>query len=134
MREFPFALDARLHAAAQMIRPQSRVVDVGTDHAYLPVWLVKREICREATGVDINEKPLQKARRTVEKYRVEDRVHLVLSDGLKGVAPDGFDDIVIAGMGGESIADIIENAEWLKNPQKRLILQPMTNAHRLCCM
>ncbi len=107
------------------------MVDVGTDHAYLPVWLTRRGICPHAIGVDIRPQPLSRARETAEKYRAEDLVDLRLSDGLDQVSAHEVDDIVVAGMGGEVIAGILEAAPWLRDKEKRLVLQPMSRAECL---
>ena len=131
MREYPFQLDARLKALADFVRPGAKVADVGTDHAYLPVWLVRKGVATSAVAVDINKKPLQKAVETANKYRAGELVEPRLSDGLDAVAPHEADDVIIAGMGGEQICRIIDRAKWLLCAQKRLILQPMTMAHKL---
>ena len=75
--------------------------------------------------------PLQKAAFNIRRYNVGKQVDARLSDGLELIFPNEADDIVIAGMGGELIADIIEKAPWLKDVQKHLILQPMTSAPEL---
>nr|WP_317412487.1 class I SAM-dependent methyltransferase [uncultured Solibaculum sp.] len=131
MKEHPFLLDSRLSQCADFVRPGSRMVDVGTDHAYLPVWLTRRGICPHAIGVDIRPQPLARAKETVEKYRAEDLVELRLSDGLHKVLAHEAEDIVMAGMGGEVIAGILEEASWIQDPEKRLILQPMSRAECL---
>ena len=107
------------------------MVDVGTDHAYLPGWLTRRGICPHAIGVDIRPQPLARAKETVEKYRAGDLVELRLSDGLSEVLAHEVEDIVIAGMGGEVIAGILEAAPWIRDKEKRLILQPMSRAECL---
>lgn len=100
--------------------------DVGTDHGYLPCYLVKNQIAERAVAADVNEKPLQTAARTIAQYGLQDKVKTVLSDGLAQIGEAEADDIVIAGMGGELIARICASCPWLKGENKRLILQPMT--------
>lgn len=130
-------VDIRLKAIADLIMKNNdgdsnRVVcDVGTDHAYLPCYLVKSGIAERCIACDINEKPLAQARNHVVAYGVQDKIDLVLSDGLKSIPAsmsNTITDIVIAGMGGELIASIITGVEYTKNPRMRLVLQPMTNA------
>ncbi len=75
--------------------------------------------------------PLERARRNIEKYDVGNLVETRLCDGLDGIKPEEADDVVIAGMGGLMIAEIICRAEWLKNAEKHLILQPMTREENL---
>lgn len=117
-------LDNRLKKCAELVSGRGIVVDVGTDHAYLAAELVLSGKCGRIIASDINDGPLDSARKTVEKYGVADNVDLILSDGLENVPLDGVSDIVIAGMGGETIADIIENADI--SGSTNLILQPMT--------
>lgn len=117
--------DRRLLACARLCKGK-KAVDVGTDHGHLAAYLITAGICESCIACDINEKPLKFAEETVRKHGLEDRVRLVLSDGLDKIIPDGVTDIVIAGMGGELIADIIGRAEWVKTNRVNLVLQPMT--------
>ncbi len=126
-----FVLGGRLQLCASMVRPKSTLADIGTDHAYLPIWLAKQDLITRAIAADINLGPLQKAEQNIKRYRVQDIVSARLSDGLNAIFPFEADDIVIAGMGGEMIIKIINAAPWLKNAQKRLILQPMTSVQQL---
>ena len=126
-----FELDARLRLCASMVRKGKRLADIGTDHAYLPIWLVRQGIVPSAVAGDVNLGPLRKAALNVRRYQVEDRVSVCLSDGLDAIFPHEADDIVLAGMGGELIASLIAGAPWLKNGEKHLILQPMTSAEEL---
>ena len=126
-----FTLDPRLKRCADMVRDGAKIVDVGTDHAYLPIWLVKSGVASSAIAADLREGPLDNAKINIEKYGVTERVKTILSNGLEKINPDEADDIIIAGMGGELISNIIENATWLKNENKHLILQPMSCAEHL---
>lgn len=126
-----FQLDSRLQLCASMVRENVKLADIGTDHAYLPIWLARQERISKAIAADIHLGPLQKAASNVRRYRVEEIVSTRLSDGLDEIFPNEADDIVIAGMGGELIANILGKAPWLKNQDKHLILQPMTSAEEL---
>jgi len=119
-----FQLDNRLQLCASMVRNDCKLADIGTDHAYLPIWLVKN-------AADVNLGPLQKAAFHIRRYSVVEQVDARLSDGLELIFPNEADDIVIAGMGGELISSIIEKAIWLKDNNKHLILQPMTSEPEL---
>lgn len=119
-------LDKRLQTCLEMVRGEGIVCDVGTDHALLAAELINSGKCQRVIASDINEGPLEAARKTVEKYGLTDKVELVLSDGLGNVSLDGVSDIVIAGMGGETIADIIRNAGIERSSAVRLVLQPMS--------
>lgn len=126
-----FELDNRLAACAAFVREGCKLADIGTDHAYLPIWLVKKGVVPKAIAADVKIGPLQKAAFHIRRYGVADRVDARLSDGLELIFPNEVDDVVIAGMGGLLIADVIENAPWLKHKDKHLILQPMTGAAQL---
>ncbi len=108
------------------------VLDIGTDHAYLPVYLVMSGKCREAIATDVRQGPLESAKNTVRHYRAAKSVSLILTDGFENVPPEGITDVVIAGMGGETIRDIIaaDCAQWVRSGVN-LILQPMTKAEVL---
>lgn len=124
-------LDDRLEQIAKLVRPGGRVADVGADHGFLVVSLVERGLASSGLACDINEMPLAKSRRTIERAGLSEKIRCVLSDGLADVPSDEVDDIVIAGMGGDLIARIVLETPWLRDEQKHLILQPMTKADHL---
>ncbi|MDO4419241.1 MAG: class I SAM-dependent methyltransferase [Ruminococcus sp.] len=121
-----FTLNNRLALCAQMVRKGTKIADIGTDHAYLPVWLVRTGFVSFALACDIKAEPLMQGELTIKKYHAEDLVETRLCDGLRDVNSDEVDDIIIAGMGGETIVHILSDAPWLKDKSKRLILQPMS--------
>ena len=124
-------LDNRLKLCAEMVNGSGIVCDVGTDHAYLAAELIKTEKCRRVIASDIKQGPLDAAAKTVEKSGVKEKVELVLSDGLENISLNGVSDVVIAGMGGETIADIIDKCAELCDSRVQLVLQPMTKAEVL---
>lgn len=124
-------LGVRLSAVAKRIRQGARVADIGTDHALLPVWLLQNGQCPSAVASDIGEGPAAAARRTVSGAGLEAAISVRVGDGLAPVQPDEVDDIVIAGMGGETIADILAAAPWVADARYRLVLQPMSKPERL---
>ncbi len=126
-----FQLNPRLKAAAEFVRNGKKFVDVGTDHAYLPIWLLKSGTCPQAMGTDLREGPILRATHNAYRYRVQNKLVLQQCDGLAGVNPSDAEDIAITGMGGELIAQILQNAPWVRDAKKRLILQPMTAAEEL---
>lgn len=122
-------LDTRLKLAADEVRKGKKVADIGTDHAYLPAYLIENNICPSAIAADIGKGPLENAQKVVSTSKnLSDRIELRLSDGLKEIRPDEAEDIVIAGMGGILISEILTAAPWVKDETKRLILQPMSHA------
>lgn len=124
-------LDSRLMSVASLVRKDSTVADVGTDHAYVVAYLIENGITPKAIASDINKGPLENARQTLVDCGISDKVKLVLSDGLKNIEENAADDIVIAGMGGILIAEILENAPWVKNKNIHIVAQPMTHAEIL---
>lgn len=119
-------LSNRLMLCGSFVRSGKRVADIGTDHGYLPVWLVLNGKAPSAVAADINKGPLNHCIQTIEKYGVGGSVTTRLSDGLAAVGENEADDIVIAGMGGELIVSIIDSCCWSKSKDKHFILQPMT--------
>jgi len=119
-------IGARLKTAADLVRQNSKVVDVGTDHAYLPAYLVLSGRVVSAIACDIGVGPLENASKTLAELGLTDKVELRLCDGLQGVSALEADDVVICGMGGELIASIIDRAPWLKSSDKHIIMQPMS--------
>ena len=130
-RRLSIPLDKRLALCASFVREGTRLADVGTDHAYLPISLAYHGKILSAVASDVRQGPLDNARANILRFGVEDKVGTALSDGLDGVSPDQAYDIVMAGMGGELIADIIKRTQWLYDESRRLILQPMTRAGTL---
>lgn len=124
-------LDARLRAAASLVRPGRNVCDIGTDHGYLPVWLAEQEHEGRITASDVNEKPLDSARHTIEADGYSHRITLLRSDGLANIPAELAEDIVVAGMGGELIARILSDCPYVREADRHLILQPMTRADYL---
>lgn len=124
------SVNSRLLKIAGMIRSGDRVADIGTDHAYLPVFLLKNGIAQKAFACDIGDGPLENARLNIERSNV-DGIELRKGDGLKAVGPDEIDTAVLAGMGGDLMARIISDTGWIKNTRYELILQPMTAVEEL---
>ena len=123
-------LSQRLTLLASFAVEGKSVCDVGTDHGYLLAHFALSGKYGLVTGTDINEKPLKNAQKNLEKLGVGN-VKLVLCDGLSAVAREAADNVIIAGMGGEVIAGIIERTPFLKDGSVRLILQPTTAAFYL---
>ncbi len=126
-----FNLDSRLNLCASFVRNGVKVADIGTDHAYLPVWLCKKGIAISALACDIGQEPLQNGIKTIKKYHAENMVETRLCNGLERINDDEAQDIIIAGMGGETIAEIINGWPYAKNKEKHFILQPMTRSNEL---
>lgn len=124
-------LQPRLQCLADRVGRCACLADVGTDHGYLPVWLLQNGRIERAIASDVNAEPLAHARRTAERYGVAERMTFRLCSGLEGYAPGEADVTALAGMGGETIAAILAAAPWLREEGVRLLLQPMSRAELL---
>ena len=116
----------RLLSAAEFVRQGAYFADIGTDHAYLPIFLLKSGKISRAVCADINQGPLDSAKKNAEAECLFDKMKFFLTDGAAALAGEGVTDYAICGMGGELIADIIDRAPHLRAHGIRLILQPMT--------
>ncbi len=123
-------LQPRLQLLASLIPEGSRLADIGTDHGYVPVYLLQRGLIDGAIASDIGAEPLQHAKNTAAEYEVEG-IDFRLCPGLDAIASEECDTILIAGMGGETIITILENAPWTKRGDHLLLLQPMTKVEML---
>ena len=124
-------LDGRLLSAAGYVRQNAVLADIGTDHGYLPLFLLESGRISRAILADINEGPLNTARENLSAAGFLSLVELVLTDGAAVLHDRGITDVTVCGMGGELIARIISEAEYLRAPGTRLILQPMTKVSHL---
>lgn len=124
-------LDPRLQQVADLVAPDRRLTDVGTDHGYLIAHLVGSGKTPGGVACDINVQPLDRARQTLAQEGLADRVACIRSDGLQAVPPEEAKEIVIAGMGGDLIAAILQAVPWVRDPDRHLVLQPMSKAEHL---
>ena len=129
MEKKELRLQPRLALIASLVPQGACIADVGTDHGYLPVYLLQRGLIAHAIASDINREPLAHARRTAEEYGVTEGIDFRLCPGLDAIAPQETDTVIIAGMGGETMVDILKNAPWTR--ARTLLLQPMTKAEVL---
>lgn len=124
------SLSKRLSAIAEMVPPCNVLADVGTDHGYLPVWLLQQGRVNRVFASDINAGPLRRATETAELYGFSDRMETILADGLNYPDADQAEVITICGMGGETMISILEGAPWTAD-HRRLILQPQSKLPEL---
>lgn len=122
-------LSKRLLCMAEKVEHDSVVADVGTDHGYIPVWLIQKGICKHVIASDIKEGPLNTAIKTAKNAEVEEFIDFRLCCGLDKYNSDEFDTAIIAGMGGETIISILDAAPWTRT--KKLIIQPQSKLPEL---
>ncbi len=120
-------LKGRLKLIANKVKDCNVVSDVGTDHAYIPIYLVKNGICAKAIAADVKEGPINAAIQNIQRYGLEDKIEARLGDGLKPIKPGESDGIIIAGMGGILITEIINARLDVAREAKMLLLQPMNH-------
>lgn len=118
-------LSKRLRAVAALVKPGSSIADIGTDHGYIPVYLCRAGVITGAVAADINEGPLSSCKALVAQEDLQHKIKTCLSDGLEGLCCDDFDTVIIAGMGGELISDILSKCDYIS--KKHIILNPMTH-------
>lgn len=120
-------LSLRLKTIADMVPVGAKVCDVGTDHGYLAIYLKLANVVEKIIATDLNEKPLKRAEKNITSAGVKG-IELRLCDGLSGLEQDEADTIIIAGMGGEVIAGILEKGGNIsKSENITFIMQPTTS-------
>lgn len=118
-------LSKRLQTIADFVKKGAVVADIGTDHAHIPIYLIKNNIISKAHACDINNGPLEKAKENINYYGVKN-IELRLSNGLEKLKTDEADTVIIAGMGGELITDILEKGRRFFESKRKFILSPHT--------
>lgn len=116
-------LSKRLKAVADMVTKGNIVADIGTDHGYVPIYLVKNNISKKAYAMDINEGPLKMADRNIRLEGLEKNITTILSDGMDKMWDNMAETVIIAGMGGDLIVDILSRGSEIKG-MKELVLSP----------
>ncbi len=119
-------LSKRLQTIADFVKKNSVVADIGTDHAHIPIYLIKNNIIDKAYACDINKGPLEKAKENIENFGVSENIVLRLSNGLDKMSSKEVDTIIIAGMGGELIIDILNRGKAFFDKKNTFILSPHT--------
>ena len=121
-------LSERLDAIARLVPSCGGVADVGTDHGYIPVWLAQNGHNGAIFATDIKKAPLEHAKQTALEHGQDGKIGFYLCDGLEALDGANTGTVIIAGMGGENIADILSAAPWTREKKPLLILQPMSKS------
>jgi tRNA (adenine22-N1)-methyltransferase len=124
-------LPPRLQAIADLVTAKQTVADIGTDHGILPIYLIRNRNLSKVIAADVNEDPLQKAEKLIQRYQLAHRIELRLGDGLKILEAGEADSIIIAGMGGRLIRDIIRASSDIAEKAEQMILQPIQSVPTL---
>lgn len=112
---------------ASFIKKNEKIADIGTDHAYLPAFLITSGICNEAIASDVVTGPLENAKKIIKKENLEEKIKLFLSNGLDEYQKDDADVFIFAGMGGTLITELLEKTDWIKDEHIRFVFQPMSH-------
>lgn len=126
-----FKISNRLKKCADMVSGNSKIADIGTDHAYIPIYLLLQKKISHAIACDIGEGPLKNAEKNIKNYGLENDIEARLSDGFSNIKENEADEILIAGMGGNMISNILNNCPWKNKHEKRFILNPMKYEEKL---
>ncbi len=124
-------LSKRLHAVASLITPGNRVADVGCDHAYISIYLVEKSLAKRVIAMDVNQGPIDRAKDNIEKFGYDNQIETRRSNGLEKLQEQEVDSILIAGMGGVLMIQILEEKPELVQQVKELILQPQSEINKV---
>ena len=116
----------RLTTAAALVTQGYTLADVGTDHGYIPIYLLQQEKIPSAIAMDINEGPLERAKEHIALYGLQAYIQTRLSDGVAALKPGEVEAVLIAGMGGGLVMHILKDGEKVCQSAKELILQPQS--------
>lgn len=121
-------IGARLEAVAALVPQNSVLADIGTDHAYLPVWLLQKGRIKSAIAADIAAGPCRAAQTNIGMYGLKDKIQVRMGSGLTVLKPGEADGAVIAGMGGSTVIEILKESPEVAQALQFLIVQPMAGA------
>ncbi len=122
-------LSDRMHMVADMVSKGEALADIGCDHGYLSVWLVREGTVNRAIAMDVREGPLARAAESIRFFHQQERIETRLSDGMDELKPGEADRIVIAGMGGILMSDILRRGRECVKAAEQLVLQPQSDIH-----
>lgn len=124
-------LSKRLKAVAGLVTEGASVADIGTDHGYVPIWLIQSGRAEKVIAMDVNEGPLERARGHIRSKRLENVIFTRKSDGLQALHVGEADTMIAAGMGGGLVIRILENSPEITADLKEFILQPQSEIHKV---
>ena len=113
-------INNRLRSVASLVDDNTSIIDVGCDHALLSIYLYLNRESVSVIASDVNSGPLEKAKENIDNYNLNDKIKIIQNDGIKGI--DGFDTVIISGMGGLTIIDILNNGNL--DSVKNIIVSP----------
>ncbi len=129
MKNLEKLMSPRMMMIVESVKTCSRVFDTGSDHAFIPIFLIHNNICKTAVASDVKIGPVNVAKKNIKKFNLENRISTSLCDGIENA--ENFDCIIVAGMGGQLICDILGREQIIARATKQLILQPMNAPEKL---
>ena len=124
-------LSKRLQAVADLVGDNLIVADVGTDHGYIPIYLIESGKCEKAFAMDVNEGPLLRAKDHIRAYGLAERITTRLSDGVTALEVGECEAVVVAGMGGALAVKIMEDGKEVFRSLKEFVLQPQSELEKV---
>ncbi|MEF9945836.1 MAG: class I SAM-dependent methyltransferase [Lachnospiraceae bacterium] len=124
-------LSKRLQAVASMVSKGNKVADIGTDHSYIPIYLVEEGSCPSVIAMDINEGPLERAKAHITEHHLGNYIEARRSNGLQALLPGEVETVIVAGMGGALIMDIMETGKAVAKEVREFILQPQSEVEKV---
>ncbi len=119
-------LSDRMRAVAALALPCSCIADIGCDHGYVAIELIRSNACDKVIAMDVKKAPLERAKGNIRNYGMQDAIETRLSDGAAALLPNEADGIICAGMGGRLVISIMERSQTLVRSMKQLVLQPQS--------
>lgn len=124
-------LSKRLETVAAFVPKGCRIADIGTDHGYIPIWLVQQNHVAHAIAMDVRSGPLERAAAHIEQYHLTGQIEVRLSDGLAQLQPGEADAVVIAGMGGELMIRIMDEGKHVWDSVRTWVLSPQSELYKV---
>ena len=124
-------LSKRLFAVASMVSPGAKVADIGCDHGYVAIYLLKHRQAKRVIAMDVNAGPLERAKEHIEREGLQAYIETRLSDGASALMPEETDTVVIAGMGGRLMVRILSEGIARLGRWKELVLQPQSEIFKV---
>lgn len=124
-------LSKRLEAVVRLAGTCQCIADIGTDHGYIPIYMVEQHLAERAIAMDVNKGPLERAQKNIQAYRMEDKIVTRLSDGAAALKSGEADGVIIAGMGGLLTIRILESGEEILKTVQTLVLQPQSELEQV---
>ena len=119
-------LSDRMRAVAGLVQPCGSIADIGCDHGYVAMELVRNRVCRHVIAMDVNSGPLDRAKSNIADYDMQEYIETRLSDGVSALRADEVEGIICAGMGGKLIISILEQGRALISRMRQVVLQPQS--------